>query len=215
MTSPGAPEEAPAGPTVLLFVRAPVLGEVKTRLARTLGAERATALYRTLGRGTADRLRSGPWRFQIHGTPATPEATESIEGWLEPEAGTLFPQGEGDLGARLAQALTFALAEGGPACVVASDVPELGASEVAAAFQALDQGADLVLGPSPDGGYYLLALARWTPGLFRDIPWSTPQTLEASLARAAQLGLRVSLLSPLRDVDEAEDLEALGLAFDG
>jgi len=215
MTSHGAPEASPARPTVLLFVRAPIPGQVKTRLARTLGAQRATELYRSLGRGIADRLRSGPWAFRIYGTPATPEALESLEAWLEPETGSLFPQGEGDLGERLAHALSQALEAGGPACVVASDVPELGAGEVEAAFRALAGGADLVFGPSPDGGYYLLALARWVPELFREIPWSTPETLEASLDRAAQLGLQVTLLSPLRDVDEAEDLEALGMALDG
>jgi len=66
-------------------------------------------------------------------------------------------------------------------------------------------GADLVLGPATDGGYYLIGMREPVPELFQGIPWSTPQVLKATLDRARELGLRVELLSPLMDVDTIED----------
>jgi glycosyltransferase A (GT-A) superfamily protein (DUF2064 family) len=88
---------------------------------------------------------------------------------------------------------------------VGSDCPGLTAERVGAAAAALDR-AEVTLGPAIDGGYYLIGLVRPHPELFEDIPWSTPDVLEATRARAAATGLGVSLLEPVRDLDTPEDL---------
>jgi hypothetical protein len=135
-------------------------------------------------------------------TPA--EARAEMAAWLPGAA--LFAQEGGDLGARMLHALSAALAGGAArAAVIGSDVPWLTREAVEAAFAGLE-GHDLVLGPSPDGGYYLIALRQAHPGLFADVPWSTPEVLRATRERAARLGLRVRLLPPLPDVDTVEDL---------
>lgn len=228
MTDPPTPPHGPGRPTVVVFVRTPVPGTVKTRLAADVGAARATEIYRKLAEGTVQRLsgtrgrepqegRPG-WRVEVHFTPSDPTSAAEIRGWLggNPEL-AFYPQAEeGDLGMRMEAALCEALARGAPsACVVGSDVPALGPLQVEAAFQALSGEADLVLGPSPDGGYYLVGVRAGTPlrnsPLFHRMPWSTDRVLRESLHRARALGLRVHRLEPLADVDRAEDLPGTGL----
>jgi len=193
----------------MVFARTPVPGQVKTRLAAEVGADRATRIYQTLAAGIVDRLRgsaSAAWDVEIHYTPSDAESEALMRAWLGEDPG-FVPQVEGDLGMRMEPAVRRALAEGAPAvCVVASDVPDLGPLQVGAAFRALEGGADVVFGPSPDGGYYLVALRSPCPQLFREIPWSTSEVLERSLSAARGAGLRVHLLEPLRDVDRAADL---------
>jgi glycosyltransferase A (GT-A) superfamily protein (DUF2064 family) len=93
--------------------------------------------------------------------------------------------------------------------LVGSDVPGLPRGHLLEAFSAL-RPADLVLGPTPDGGYYLIGMNGPQPALFQDMPWSTPQVLPRTRARAAALSLRTTFLEELRDVDTIEDLRALG-----
>lgn len=195
---------------------------MKTRLAADLGAEEATRIYALMARTVVDRLRSGPWHLQVHWTGGDPtghpghEPPEPLLRWLEPGPTLSYhPQVGGDLGMRMGRALHAALASGagGPAAVLASDVPDLGPRHLEEAFRALDEDrADLVLGPCPDGGYYLLAARAPVPELFRDMPWSTNRVLELTRGRAAAAGLRVHLLEPLADVDRASDLA--GTSFD-
>jgi uncharacterized protein len=193
----------------MVFARTPVPGQVKTRLAAEVGDERATRIYEALAAGTVDRLRgaeSPAWKLEVHYTPPDAESRAVMRAWLG-EGPHLVPQVEGDLGMRMEAAIRSALAEGAPAaCIVASDVPGLGPLQVGAAFRAFEDGADVVFGPSPDGGYYLVALRSPRPSLFRRIPWSTSEVLERSLSAARGAGLRVDLLEPLRDVDRVSDL---------
>jgi hypothetical protein len=98
--------------------------------------------------------------------------------------------------------------------IVGTDAPDCTRAHVTAAWAALDTH-DVAVGPTHDGGYYLLALARPCPGLFQDIAWSTPDVLRATLARAAAAGLSVARLATLRDVDTLADWRACGLAPDG
>ena len=91
--------------------------------------------------------------------------------------------------------------------VIGTDVPACGHEHVKTALRALDHH-DVVLGPTHDGGYYLIALDRPRPALFQSIPWSTPSVLPATAERAGVLGLTVLILDPLRDVDTLEDVRA-------
>jgi glycosyltransferase A (GT-A) superfamily protein (DUF2064 family) len=92
--------------------------------------------------------------------------------------------------------------------IMDSDSPTLPPAQVAGAFAALD-GADVVLGPCEDGGYYLIGLKRPQPRLLREVPMSTPHVLRDTLALAEQAGLRVALLAPWYDVDTAQELDRL------
>jgi uncharacterized protein len=205
-------------PTAALLLRLPEPGKVKTRLARSVGPEAATRVYAAMARGLVERLRDGPWALAIHHTPSTPEAAAELRGWLEaPDSEASFRfhgQPEGDLGMRMEHALSAGIAPGAPAAVLATDVPGLGPRQVGRAFDKLEANeADLVLGPCPDGGFYLLAVARSPapPELFRDHPWSTAEVLDRTVRIAGSMGLRVHLLEPLVDVDEVEDLAGTGL----
>ena len=187
----------------VIFARWWADGPVKTRLAAEIGAEAARTVYRSLAEtawaGLADpRLERHLWV-----TPA--ERLAETSAWLQ-GAARVAPQPEADLGQRMAVAFQTALAGGAPwAAAVGTDAPGLDAGLVLRAGAEL-QRADLSLVPALDGGYALIALAGPQPDLFSDIPWSSPQVLECTLARAADLGLAVALLPPLRDVDTLEDL---------
>jgi rSAM/selenodomain-associated transferase 1 len=197
---------------VLIFVRAPVPGQVKTRLARSLGDERALSIYRTMGRAVVDRLRAAPhpWRIEVWFTPNGSVETGLVADWLALTPSELHAQGEGTLGHRMEGAFAHAFMTGASkVCLVGSDIPHLDAVHLAEAFHALDRHADLVLGPCLDGGYYLIGMCAPDASLFQDIPWSTEAVLEETLRRARSAGLRIHLLPELRDVDEAEDLEAI------
>ena len=91
--------------------------------------------------------------------------------------------------------------------IVGTDVPWIGRQDVLEALESLDDH-DLVLGPATDGGYYLLAMKRPLPDLFREVPWGTGDVLATTLDRAASLGLNVRVLRALSDVDTIEDLAA-------
>jgi len=198
--------------TLLVFAKAPVEGRVKTRLAQDVGAPAATRYYRALARRVVDQVRGGEYRIRICFDP--PGALETVQEWLGPLGVEFRPQSPGTLGDRMHQALAGCKAAGGRACVIGTDAPGVHRALVEEAFFLLED-ADVVFGPALDGGYYLLALRRPDPELFRGIPWSTPRVLQASLDRARAAGLRVALLPPLPDMDTHADLLAAGEELQG
>lgn len=204
-----APSLAAGRRVLLVFAKAPVPGRVKTRLARTLGDERAAELYRRIGRGVVDRVRDGPWRTVVVHAP--PDAAPAVRRWLGDDV-ELRPQASGDLGERMASAFGWAFDEAGArrVCIVGTDAPAVDRSGVEAAFTALDD-ADVVIGPATDGGYYLLALDRPREWLFRNVPWSTDRVLSRTLRAASEHGLHCRLLDEAVDLDTADDLDRLDL----
>ena len=194
-----------AGSRIAVFAKAPIAGEVKTRLIPALGEDGAAALHRALvmhAIETAVGAGIGP-----------------VELWCAPDAGhpffaacsrccgvTLAAQGEGDLGARMQLAFEKMLGEGGRALLVGSDVPAMTPEYLRAADAALAQGHDAVLGPAEDGGYVLIGLSRVDAGLFENIRWSAPDVLAVTRSRIARLGWRYLELPALWDVDRPEDL---------
>jgi rSAM/selenodomain-associated transferase 2/rSAM/selenodomain-associated transferase 1 len=193
---------------LLVFAKAPRVGRVKTRLARDVGSEEAARIYREMGRAIVDRLRSGRYRLVVCHAPA--DGGAEVGDWLGREGLELRPQARGDLGDRMRFAFEEAFAEGDRVCIVGTDSPDLDRDRVVRAFERVEaeDGPDAVFGPALDGGYYLLALRRPAPALFREIPWSTSKVLARSLERAREAGLRHESLEPLRDVDRLEDLPA-------
>jgi rSAM/selenodomain-associated transferase 1 len=194
---------------LLVFLKAPRPGQVKTRLAAEVGGEAAARLYRALAERVLAQtapLADDAYRRVVFFAPA--DARDEVAAWLPGE--TLVAQEDSDLGQRMDAAFAAAFARGASrAVLVGSDVPRLSRAHVLEALAALES-RPLVLGPATDGGYYLVGLRERRPELFRDIPWGTASVRTATLERAASLGLDVHLLEPLRDVDTAADLEAEG-----
>ncbi|MCE2453987.1 MAG: glycosyltransferase, partial [Nitrospinae bacterium] len=116
-----------------------------------------------------------------------------------------------DLGMRMAAALGRCLAFGRRAVLIGTDFPDLPHEILIDAFRNLDSGDDakITLGPAADGGYYLVGMNRFVPDIFAGIPWSTGEVLSRTMEKAHTLGVGTSLLPEWRDVDDADDLEAL------
>ena len=200
---PLSPPNDPTRRALLVFAKAPRPGAVKTRLARDVGEAEAARLYETMVRATLEELRHVPAHLVLCYDP--PDGRRELEVLGGDRVDAWASQGSGDLGDRMNRMLEWALGNAGSAVVVGTDAPSLDRHVVERAFEALGS-ADLVLGPASDGGYYLLGLHRPEPHLFDRISWSTPTVLAETLERAAELGLRVTLLEVLRDVDTAADL---------
>jgi rSAM/selenodomain-associated transferase 1 len=197
------PEGASRPRAVLVFVRAPEAGRVKTRLAAEIGAAAALRVYVRLAEHAVAQARASGASVRVHFTPA--EAGEAVRGWLG-ESAEYLPQREGDLGERMRRAFDEAFAAGhGQVVVVGSDLPDVSAELLRRAFALLERH-EAVLGPARDGGYYLLGLRRPVPEVFRGIAWSTPEVFAATVARLRTAGIEPALLETLADVDEAEDL---------
>jgi rSAM/selenodomain-associated transferase 1 len=187
-----------------IFAKDPDQGPVKTRLAKGLGQDAATAFYRESLRLTLARLQGLSDAFEPV-VMLSPEAGlgDFAERFGWPHA--VRPQGDGDLGARLKRAWEDAPAG---AIVVGTDVPELSPGVIRAAEVHLDHG-HVPFGPCPDGGYYLLGSRRLHAELFQDIPWSTSEVAATTASRAEDAGVRLVHLPELADIDHREDLEAL------
>lgn len=191
---------------LLVFLKEPRPGAAKTRLAAELGDEAAAELYRALAEEVVRRTapREGEYTRLFFFTPAPARA--EMEAWFPGEM--LIPQEGADLGARMAAAFEEAFRKGARrAVVVGTDVPGLSREVVRDALASLDDH-DLVLGPSRDGGYYLLATDRPRPALFQGIAWSTPSVFAATVEWAGVLGLTVRVLETLTDIDSLDDVRA-------
>jgi rSAM/selenodomain-associated transferase 1 len=200
--SHGAPR---GGDAVLVFLRAPELGRVKTRLAAAIGDAAALRIYRRLAEhAVAEALALAPAAaVRAHYTPA--DAREALEAWLGPHL-QYIPQADGDLGERLARAFDEAFAAGHQRVVViGSDLPDLASADIRQAFSLLEDHA-AVLGPARDGGYWLLGLCAPLPEVFTDIPWSTSEVFALTVDRLRAAGITPALLAKRSDVDEAADL---------
>jgi uncharacterized protein len=198
-----------------VFAKYPEPGKVKTRLAKSIGPEAASAVYeRLLGHFIEHTLHETS-RQGVNVTwfcdPGTP-----LEKCRELFSFTGFSvelQRGADLGARMKDALARLLERHDRALVVGTDCIDLSAEGIVQAAAELSFH-DLSLGPTGDGGYYLLGVEKVRNELFDDIPWSTAQVLPLTLERAESLGLKTKLLQPLRDVDNLEDWKAIGWRCD-
>ena len=194
-----------------IITRVPRRGRSKTRLGAALGADHALAFHRAFLQDELTQLHA-PERwvsYLVHDAPA--DATErALIQAVAGEAATPLAVGRGSLGADLWAAFETLLARHGRVVIVSADVPHIDAERVQMALEALER-ADVVLGPGPDGGYYLVGL-REPHDLFTEIPMGTPNVVAATLARARALGLSVAMVPPMTDMDEAHDLLALEYA---
>ena len=188
---------------VVVMAKEPRAGAVKTRLARDIGTCGALRFYRTTMHSLLRRLRSpGRWQTLIAVSP-----DRSLARAVWPRLFAKIRQGPGDLGARLQR--VFATLPAGPVVIVGTDIPEITASHIARAFHLLGSH-DAVFGPSGDGGYWLVGLRRTprTQRIFEHVRWSSPHTLEDTLANLE--GAAVALLEQLDDVDDGTSYRRLG-----
>lgn len=207
--APFEPREAPL-PQLLVFVRAPVPGTVKTRLAARLGEEGAHRVYAAFLSDLAAELAGlGPIdvAWLVAGPPDV--LAEAVgPGWR------VVPQAEGDLGERMASAFRAAFERAaGPVAVAGSDSPLLSAADLAALLAAVQGPVDAAVIPAEDGGYVALALGAPCDEAFRGIPWSTAGVFDATRRALEGAGRRVRVLSARSDVDEVSDLGPLAAAL--
>ena len=195
-------------PLILLFIKAPVRGQVKTRLATALGEAAALDLYQRFVLDIIDTLEQTGIPVRICYTPA--DSGKGISGWLGP--GRHYQPQEGkNVGERMENAFQQAFSSGASrALLIGSDIPDIPQAVFSEALRALD-GNDAVIGPARDGGYYLIGFRSDTflPDLFRGIEWSTDTVLTDTLAIFARDGRTVHLLPPWQDVDTINDLNGL------
>jgi uncharacterized protein len=197
------PGSGPAGTRILIFAKAPVPGQVKTRLIPAIGAEAAAILASQMLQRTA--------------LAALDSEVGSVELCMDPPSGHPHwmgqvpldviptPQGEGDLGERLARAAQRVLAAGDRVILIGTDCPELDRDRLVAAADSLERH-DAAIHPTQDGGYALLGLGRFDPSLFEGIAWSTDQVAAQTIARIAALGWSLHIGETLRDIDVPADL---------
>jgi rSAM/selenodomain-associated transferase 1 len=191
---------------LIVFAKQPEPGKTKTRLAPPLNAETAARLYGCFLADTLETARQiqGIERIIAYDDPQA----EPYFAVLAPDFRHFAQTGAG-LGKRMHNALACIFSAGyRRAVIVGSDLPHLPAQTIEQGFQSLRQGAEVVLGPSADGGYYLVGLTRPQPQLF-DLPMSTSQVLHLTLERAKRLSLKLALLEKNFDIDTAQDLEKL------
>jgi uncharacterized protein len=199
-------------PALIIFAKQPVVGEVKTRLLPRYTAAQAAAIAAALIEHTVE-LVSSIWRGPVY-LAAAPSADHPLLAALSRRYPiTLSSQARGDLGQRMHTALMHACRAHGAAAVIGCDVPHCPPAVVAQAQVLLKEGKN-VLGPSDDGGYYLIGLTQPYATLFEGIEWGESSVLETTLARARDISLDFELLPCLRDIDTADDLRAAADTFE-
>lgn len=221
---------------LLVFLKEPIPGRVKTRLAADVGDNEATRFYKAMVEVQLQQLH-GLNDTRIRFCYAPDDAGDAISFWLLPKMNAstgpndhlflapsspfksethqeveLHAQGEGDLGTRLNRAFAQGFEDGfNEIAVIGTDCPDCGSRWINAAFARLSSSPDRhgIIGPCPDGGYYLLALKSHTPALFTDIPWSSEHVLTATQTAAQEAGLHIEELPPLSDIDNLDDWQRL------
>lgn len=193
---------------LIVMCRYPEAGRTKTRLIPALGAAGAARLQSDMTRhvlGWVDKFaHSTAANVEIRFAGGDAERMAALFG----ASGDYRPQGDGNLGRRMARAFGDAFDSGeGPVVMIGTDCPTVTADVLRAAFDALHT-ADLVLGPAHDGGYYLIGMRRLHPSLLEGIDWGSERVLKQTLNAARRLSLRVELLAERADIDRPEDLPA-------
>lgn len=185
---------------VIVFVKNPELGKVKTRLAATLGAEKALEIYNKLLEYTREVMLqiSNVKKFIYYSS-----FIDHQDYW----DGQIFDkrlQSKGDLGDRITSALNDSFKICSSVVIIGSDCPQLSTSHIEEAFEKL-KTSNIVIGPSHDGGYYLMGMDRFYPFLFQDINWSTSTVFQETILQAKSKHLSITQLETLTDVDHEED----------
>jgi rSAM/selenodomain-associated transferase 1 len=196
-------------PALLLFIKNPIPGKTKTRLAGDVGNEVALKMYHQLTNWTREQALglSDVDCYLYYSNNVTHGDAWSEQDFLK------RLQHSGDLGERMLEGFRSAFEDGHKKVVIiGSDCPGIDTDYLNEAFTALDDH-DVVIGPALDGGYTLLGMSKFTPTLFKNIAWSTDKVLTSTLARATAAGRTIEQLKPLSDVDYLADWLGYGWAI--
>lgn len=193
-------------PAIIVFLKPPIIGKVKTRLAVRIGDHQALQIYQQLLRHTFHILNHREAEVFLFLTEKDKKGSLPFR---LPNSHVLYQSGE-DLGMRMQNAFEKVFQRGfGPVIIIGTDNIEIRPKHLQQAINAL-QSNDVTIGPSNDGGYYLLGMNSFHPQLFDDIAWSSAVVLKQSIEKIINSGLSYQLLPELVDIDEYEDLEACG-----
>ena len=190
---------------IVIFSKAPIAGEAKTRLIPLLGSGGAADLAARLLAGTIEAATASGLDVELC---ATPRPDAAVWKPFLPAGIRVTDQGSGDLGERLARAAERITRAGEGVLLIGADCPSLDAARLREAAAHL-QSHDAVIYPAEDGGYVLLGLARYDPSLFAGIAWSTESVAAATVARVKALGCSLHIGETLRDIDEPADLDGV------
>ncbi|MBL6611741.1 MAG: TIGR04282 family arsenosugar biosynthesis glycosyltransferase [Flavobacteriaceae bacterium] len=194
-----------------IFCKIPERGFVKTRLAASVGDQKALEIYLELLKITDQETKPFSSSRHLFLVSALEDSIEKMQStlqqqdlFIDPKINFAVQQGE-DLGLRMFAAFKNLFKNHRSVVLIGCDLPDLTSALISKAFDAL-QSNDLVIGPSCDGGYYLIGLKKEMPDLFKEISWSSEKVLKQTLERAERLSLKVQLLEKLRDIDTLDDL---------
>lgn len=193
---------------LIVFIKNPVEGEVKTRLGAAVGSTNALLIYKKLLKHTRDVAAQLDCGRQVWYS----SMIDRRDPWSEDRFDKKLQQG-GDLGEKMSAAFQKAFESGYEnVVIIGSDCADIEPHHIEKAFNALDEN-DAVIGPSKDGGYYLLGLAEFREELFRDIEWSTPKVFEKTTELFSRGGMTFKTLETLNDIDTIEDLKQSDLTL--
>lgn len=186
---------------LLIFIKNPIPGKVKTRLAADVGTDRALSIYLSLLAHTREQsagLRADRLLFYS-------DHIDQQDEWPEKLFEKKIQEGD-DLGERMSRAFQQAFERADSAVIIGSDCPGLTTSLLERAFEALETH-DFVIGPALDGGYYLLGMRSYQAAVFAGIQWSTDEVFPQTMLRIGELNASCAQLPALSDVDYLEDWE--------
>jgi len=189
---------------LLLFVKYPDKGKVKSRLSKEFGEDTVLLLYEAFVLDVLETLNKGKYRFKIYFHP--PSAQEKIASWLGKSYLYMLQNGS-DLGEKMKNAFASAFSEGFEKVIlIGSDIPDLPKEIIDEAFAS---DGEAVIGPATDGGYYLIGFKRDTflPHIFEGMQWSTASVFERTMEIFRKHSYNVYILPQWRDVDTPEDLK--------
>lgn len=199
------PYRYPAG-RIIIFAKEPVAGNVKTRLARDIGDEAALRIHQEMVNGTiemASQSALAQLQLYVSGDYQHP-LFQSI---AQQQGIQVYLQQGSNLGERMFSALNESLDDASYCILIGTDCPVMSADYIDQAFDALEQGQDVVIGPAEDGGYVLIGASRVEASWFNNIDWGSKRVLEQSRQALISSAAKFQQLQPLWDIDQLSDLQ--------
>ncbi len=193
--------------TLIIFLKYPQAGKVKTRLAKDVGNQRAAEIYSEMSKTIVDNV-SGSSEYQTAIFFDPPEKENEIRNWIGKKEVRFSPQRGETLGDKMSNAFKEVFSsESKRVVIIGTDCPDVTSGTIAQALDSLEE-VDVVLGPAADGGYYLLGLNNHVPEIFGGIEWSTERVLNQTLERIKEKKLSFELLETLKDIDTLDDFNS-------
>lgn len=191
--------------TLIIFLKYPEAGKVKTRLAKDIGNNEAARIYSLMTLNIIESVVA-PECYNTIIFYDPPEKEQEIKNWVGKKEIQYAPQEGNTLGDRISNAFKVVFSSGiEKAVIIGTDCLDVSSDIINVAIHLLDE-TEVVLGPAEDGGYYILALNKYRPEIFQDIDWSTKHVLEQTVLKIVENKLTYHKLKTLKDIDTVEDI---------